>query len=267
MRGITLSKTSKYTLRGFEDSDENAIMQLFEKKFSNYGGYVPRTPEYWRWSCLERPDVEKEGIFVVVDQNETVAGYAVVGRSGTIWDFSYDPQMDILSMLLEASTRYLAEVGATSITLNSPSEDHVLNDLCKKLGFVAVPTPKMFLSIQNFRELILLLANSKKKELSKFNEVVLVKLKDSQFSMDNKLFLQITGAGIEVAENAQSYTIRLETDHISFSSMLFGVSSPTRLFLRSKLRVKPFWKTVTVLNLLSSLQMKTKWFFPLSDYG
>lgn len=94
-----------------------------------------------------------------------------------------------------------------------------------------------------------------------------MKLKDSQFSMDNKLFLQITGAGIEVAENAQSYTIRLETDHISFSSMLFGVSSPTRLFLRSKLRVKPFWKTVTVLNLLSSLQMKTKWFFPLSDYG
>ncbi|TET62287.1 hypothetical protein E3J49_08460, partial [Candidatus Bathyarchaeota archaeon] len=76
----------KYKIRSFEDGDENEIVQLFDRIYSDYGGFTLKTPEYWRWCCLKRPDVEKEGVFVVEDGDENVVGYAVVGGSGNIWE-------------------------------------------------------------------------------------------------------------------------------------------------------------------------------------
>ena len=262
--------TSEYTIRNFEDGDENEIMQIFESNFSNYGGYVPRTIKYWRWSCLERPDVERKGIFVVTNQSEAVVGYAVVGKSGHIWEFSYEPMADgetIVSMLLEASTIYLQQIGTTSIVFNAPSEDGVLSQVCNALGFVTVPSPRqMFLSIPNLRELVSLLAKTKNEEISKFNETVLVKLK-SGFQANEEFFMRINGKEIEIVEDAIPHTIQIEADYISFASMLFGMVSPSRLFLGFKLRVKPFWKTSLSLRLLRTLQITSNWYFPLSDYG
>jgi hypothetical protein len=264
-----MSRNSEYKLRVFEDGDEAAIVQLFEKKYAKYGGYVPRTSEYWRWACLQRPDVEREGIFVVVDRNEAIAGYAVAGRSGNIWEFSYNPESDgenVLRMLLDASTRYLDKVGATSITLNAPTEDHVLSEACRNLGFVAVPPPRMFLTVQNIPELVSVIAGSKKDELGKLSEVILVKLKDAKLHANDKFFIQINKGEIVVAA-ARSHTIQIETDQISFSSVLFGISSPLRLMVRLKIRVRPFWKVFTLIKVLSSLKINSRWFYPLSDYG
>lgn len=211
----------------------------------------------------------KKGIFVVTNQSEVVVGYAVVGKSGHIWEFSYDPTSDgetIVSILLEASTRYLIQIGTTSIVLNAPLEDGVLNQVCKTSGFVKVPSPQMFLSIPNLRELVFLLAKTKKEDLSKFDETVWVKLK-SGFSVNEEFFIQIIGKKIEVAEKAKSHTIQIETDYISFASMLFGMVRPSQLLFSLKLRVKPFWKAFVFLRLFRSLQIRTTWFFPLSDYG
>jgi len=46
----------KYKIRSFEDGDENEIVQLFDRIYSDYGGFTLKTPEYWRWGCLKRPD-------------------------------------------------------------------------------------------------------------------------------------------------------------------------------------------------------------------
>jgi len=267
-----LKKTGEFRVRSFEDGDEIEFLRLFDRMYVDYGGFTLKTPEYWRWCCLKRPDVEREGLFVVVDKkDENVVGYAVVGRSGNIWELCYDLGRDgeeIVSLLLGKVTRYLERVGTTSISFNAPREDHVMNHVCKELGFAVLPPRKMFLSVLNFRELVSLLVKSKKEDLlMRFDEVVLVKLKDAPFWVNDTVFIQISRDGVQVGDGAQSPTIRMETDVITFSSLLFGILSPFQSLIRLKLRVKPFWKTPTLLMLISSLRMKTTWFFPLSDYG
>jgi hypothetical protein len=106
--------------RKYEEGDETALASLFNKVYHGYAGFVPRTPEYWRWSCLDRPDVEKEGIMVVVNRGRIVA-YAVVGKSGNIWESCFDDAHDkkaLLSLVLERAIEYLTRVGSDLITLN-----------------------------------------------------------------------------------------------------------------------------------------------------
>lgn len=264
-------KTCKYKVRSFEDGDEIEIVRLFDRMYANYGGYSLKTPEYWRWCCLGRPDVEREGLFMAADRNENLVGYAIVGRSGNIWDLCYDPRSEgeeIVSLLLDEATRYLEKVGANSITFNAPKEDYVVNRVCRKVGFAVISPPKMFLSILDFRKLLSLLAKCKKEKLmTRFDEAVLVKLKNAPFWINDTVFIKISREGVQVGYEPQSPTIQMETDITTFSSLLFGIMSPFQSLIHLKLRVKPFWKTPTLLKLLSSLRLKTTWFFPLSDYG
>jgi len=264
-------KACEYKVRGFEDGDEIGIVRLFNRVYADYGGFTLKTPKYWRWCCLERPDVERAGLLVVVDGDENVVGYAVVGRSGNIWELCYGSLRDgeeIVSLLLDKATCYLESVGATSITFNAVREDDVFSSVCGKFGFSVLPSPQMFLSVLNFRKFISVLLNSKKEELAaKFDEAVLVKLKDAPFWIDDTIFIQISRGEVEVGDGGQSSTIRMETDVVTLSSLLFGISSPFQSLIRLKLRVKPFWKAFTLLRLLSSLRVNAAWFFPLSDYG
>jgi len=264
-------EVGEYKVRSFDDGDEVEIVRLFDRVYADYGGFTLKSPEYWRWCCLKRPDVEREGLFVVVEGDENIVGYAVAGKSGNIWELCYDPRRDgeeIASLLLDKCTRYLERVEATSITFNVPEEDHVLNKVCEKLGFAVFPPPQMFLSVLDFRKFISRLLNSRKKELmAKFDEVVLVKLKDAPFWIDNTVFIHISRDRVEVCDGAQSPTIRIETDVVTLSSLLLGILNPFKSLIRLKLKVKPFWKTPTMLRLVYSLQVKTPWFFPLSDYG
>lgn len=267
-----LKKACEYKVRSFKDGDEVEVVRLFDRMYEDYGGFALKTPEYWRWCCLERPDVEREGLFVVVDRkDENVVGYAVVGTSGNVWELCYDSGCDggeIVSLLLDRATRYLERVGATSIIFNALKGDHAVNQACRKLGFAVVPPPKMFLSVLSFRKLVSLLVNGKRDELmSRFDETFLVKLKDAPFWVDDTVYMKICRDGVHVGGGVQSPTVRAEMDFITFSSLLFGVLSPFEALVRLKLTVKPFWKTFTLLKLFSFLQVKTKWFFPLSDYG
>ncbi len=266
-----LKEACEYKVRNFEDGDEIEIIRLFNRTYANYGGFVSRTPEYWLWCCLKRPDVEREGLFVVTDENENIVGYAVVGRSGSIWELSYDPTQGgekILSLLLNESVGYLEKVGATSITFNAVIEDNVTRQVCKKLGFATLPSHEMFLSVLNFRELVFLLVRSKKEELmKKFDEVVIVKLNDVPFWVNGTIFIRISRDGVHVGNETQSHTIYMETDFITFSSLLLGILEPFKSLISLKLKVRPFWKIPTLLGLLSAMQIKGKWFFPLSDHG
>lgn len=59
---------NRYELRNFVEGDEEKIVKLFNDAYARFSGYVPRTVEYWRWCCLKRPDVRKDGIFLVFDK-------------------------------------------------------------------------------------------------------------------------------------------------------------------------------------------------------
>jgi hypothetical protein len=254
------------------DGDEIAIVQLFEKAYANYGGYSKKTPECWRWCCIKRPDVERNGIIVALDNDsKEIAGYVVAGKSGYLWELAYNPQSDgesIVSLLLDKATTYIESAGASSVNFNAPQKDRVIKRVCQKRGFVASEPPKMFLSVLNLRELVSLLADNKASELlQKYDETILIKIEDAPFWVDAAIFVHINKVGIKVGNESQVPTIQLGTDYTTFSSILFGNQSPFSAFVHAKLKIKPLSKIYTMLKVLSALQVNTAWFYPLSDYG
>jgi hypothetical protein len=265
-------ETGKYATRTFEDGDETALVNLFEKAYKNYGGYARETPESWRWCCLERPDVEKKGIIVALDQrNGNVVGYAVAGKSGNLWEIAYNLEEDgrkIVSLLLDNAVAYLQNAGASSINLNAPREDQIVKQVCMERGFALGSTPQMFLSILNFEELIALLAKDNESKLkSKYHETILIKTKDAPFWIKDTILLQVNRDGVKVDTAPQPYSIRIEADYVTFSSLIFRNISPFRAYISSRLKIEPFRKVPTALKLLSYLRVGSKWSYQLSEYG
>ena len=264
-------KKHSYAARNFQDSDKDEIMRLFDRTYADYGGYSLRTPEYWQWCCLDRPDVEREGIFVVVDQDRRIAGYSVIGKSGNIWELCYDRCLEgnkIVSLLLDTANQYLKQVGAVSIMVNGLREDEILQKACGKFGFTALPTPQMFISVLDFRRLVSLIMESKKRELANTSkESILVKLRDAPPWIEDQLLIKVGQENVRVSGSDEAHTIRLETDTSTFGSILLGLTSPLKCLCHLKLRVVPFWKTLTLIKILNLIRLDTEFFFPLSEYG
>ena len=268
---MVAKQVPQYVTRTYLEGDEVAIVNLFEKAYKNYGGYTLKTPEYWRWCCLARPDVEKESIFLVSNQNSNkLVGYAVVGKSGTVWELVYDPETDckeIVTLLLEQATEYLTNIGAPSVNFTAPQEEPIMKLVCKELGFTASLPPKMFLSVLSLENLFSTLAANKKKELMTFNESILIRVVAAPQWINSSVMLRLTPQGVEVEDNHNESSIQLQVDYFTLVSLLFGNISPFNAFIHSKLKVKPLHKIITTLKIFACMQIKATWTFQMSEYG
>ena len=263
---------SKYTLRAFQEGDEYKIISLFNEEYRKYGGIPTKTVPYWRWSYLQRPDVEVDGILIAQDEKAEIVGYTVIGKSGNIWEFCYNSEKDgkeIISLLLNNAIRYLNKVNAPSISLNAPINDHLLNQECQKFGFSTYSSPLVCLSIIDYQKLLTLIIDDKHLE-NQIKEKITIKLRNEQSPVQNPPVLTINAGKVQVASSINGNVnngIYLETDETTFSSLIFGNSSPFKSFMLSKLKIRPFWKFYSMLKFLSSMKLKPDWYLQLGDYS
>lgn len=264
-----LKKIGEYNIRTYEEGDETELASLFNNVYHGYGGFVPRTPEYWRWSCLDRPDVEKEGIMVVVNRGKIVA-YAVVGKSGNIWESCFDDVQDkkaLLSLVLEHAIEYLTRVGSDMATLNLPSQDSAARETCEKLGFSLLPPDVMFLSVADFKQFLELVCSSKKGRSSGLDGDFLIRFKNAPSWISPSIMIKFKNGQTEIENENKSYDVLIETDTATFTSLVFDTTRPLWALARFKLRVHPPWKLLRVLRLFSFMRLDDPWFLPRSDLG
>jgi hypothetical protein len=263
----------QYFIRTFENGDEVSIVRLFDKAYRNYGGYTRKTPENWLWCCLQRPDVERENVLLVsTRENNSIVGYVVIGKSGSLWELAYDPDSNgekIVALLLKKATEYLERIGASSVNFAFPLKDAVMKRACKKLGFTASLPPKMFLSILSLSTLLYLLANHKAMRLAKLNESIMITVENAPIWIKSPILIQIRNGKVTVEDqNVEQLTsIQLHTNYFTLALILFGNISPLNAFFHSSLKIRPISKILTVLKLLSQLQINNDWTFQMSDYG
>ena len=254
------------SVRTFRNGDEPAIVELFNNAYSGYGGFVPRTVEYWRWCCLERPDVEKNGIFLAFD-GERLCGYLVAGSSGNIWEFCVaDNDRDTAKTLLSEALGYLEKVGASSVSVNVPSDANIVEDLCEA-GFGEAFAARMFVTTLSPAALVQALVNPRKEVLMKKLDAEFgVQLRGVPYGASKEFSVKIHNASVEVEEGFPTKpSVIVELKFMDLLSVLFGCSNANRLLLTGKMRVKPFRKSGAVLTLLSAIRLRSSWFFPLSD--
>jgi predicted acetyltransferase len=254
-------------VRTFKEGDEDSIVKLFNTVHQDYGGFVPRTTEYWKWCCLERPDVDEKGTFLVCTEDEVLLGYLVAGSSGNIWEFCVSEDNQYVSeLLLAEATKYLDMLGASEITVNVPPTPGVRSALCAK-GFDEAAGTGLFATTLNPTALLQALIGPQETLLTKeFKDTFTVNLHDTPYGVNGTFSLKIENDSATVSPTPQQKnSIVIETEFMNFLSILLGESNPTQMLLTGKIKVKPFWKFHAVLKILQMLRLRDPWFFPLSD--
>lgn len=267
---IILMDEDGYVVRTYKEGDEKAFISLFNSVYKDFAGFVPRTPEYWRWCCIARPDVEKNGI-IVIEKEAEIIGYVVVGKSGNIWELCYNPayvSKTVVLKLLKWAIRYLEKVGGNSVTLNVPANDHVLIEVCEELGFVESLPPTMFISILDFQRFIAEVLHDRSKMLRKFNGAVSIRLRNCPDWCNETILLRIKDGNVSVkGENTDKAEFLVETDIQTITSCILGTTSCMKAIFSSRLKIRPFWKIRKFLRLISLLRIRDSWFSPSADFG
>ena len=262
-------KAEEYVTREFVKGDEEALTELFNSTRSGFIGFVPRTVEYWRWSCLTRPSVEEKGI-VVVTKDEEIVGYAVVGKTGDVWELSYNNQhlysKIIVEKLISFAVDYAMKVGADSVTLNEVVADKIVQKVCYDSGFVEAPSEQVFISVMDFPSLILFMLKSKKEALELEGTFLFI-IKNCPDWCTNQFAVQISKDGISLFEDLKEPEATIIIDIQTITSLVFGDKGSFRDSLILKVHVQPFWKIRKCLRMLSLLREDTPWFIPKADIG
>jgi hypothetical protein len=257
------------TVRSFRGGDEELVVGLFNKVYAGYGGYVPRTVEYWRWCCLRRPDVDERGVFLAFD-GERLCGYVVAGSSGNIWEYCVANGQEMAArMLLSEALKYLESLGVSSVNINVPRDAGVAAALAEA-GFGEVAPERMFITTLSPASLVRALVSSWKGGLfGASDEAFAVRLRGVPVGVGSEFSVKVGGGGkVEVSEGCLAEaSVVIDLGFLDFLSFLFDGSSAGRLLLAGRLRVRPFRKFRVALRFLSALRPTSSWFFPLSDFG
>lgn len=266
---ISAKGSNDVYLRNYLPGDEDSIISLFNSQNQGLGGFVPRTAKYWRWCCLQRPDVTTQGIQVAEREGQLV-GYIVVGNHGDVWEFCYDPRFGgetVASCLLEYALNYVRKLGDDSIVLNAYSDDQTVRKVCERLGFAESPSEPVFLSVLDLPELILAILKARIRREFK-GEVFWFHLRNCPPWITDSFGIMLTKNGAMILEKPDhSSQVTLDVEMSTLVAVIFGNKSIFRELLTSRIRFGHFWNVFKVIRFMSLLRVKSKWSMPRADNG
>lgn len=265
-----------YQIRQYRNNDEIELAKFFNGVYENYSGFVPRTPEYWLWCCLNRPTVEKEGI-CIVEEGDRIIGYAVAAINPygprvecEVLEFCYDPShgRPVVSKLFVWVSDYAKERKVDIVSLDLPDNDNLLRRIAGEFGFDEFPHPQPLIKIVDICHLVQKISESRRALLQDQNEIYQVQLLNTVANVNPKFTIQIDKGKVDVMPRIIGVaTVRIETDIDTLTSCIFGVSNVFKKILFRRLKIYPFWKISKVLKLFSALRLNDQWYIPRGDFG
>ena len=266
-RARLTDNTNEYTVRTYGQGDEAPLVLLFNSEHAGLAGFVPRTVEYWRWCCLERPDVDKNGI-LILEKESRIVGYVVVGRSGNVWEFCYDSSRDantIIRKMLDWAENYLRSIGSNSMVLNAYIKDPLVREACQDMGFAESPPETTFLSILDLPQLMREVLQAKNQLLDS-NEVFWFNLKNCASLRVDSFAIMLSKNDIVILDKPNHLSkVTIDVEMSTLVALIFGTKGVFRTLFSSKIRFDHLRNLFKVIWFIRLLQVKSDWFTPRAD--
>jgi putative sterol carrier protein len=266
----------KTVVRNFKDEDLGEIVNLFEDYHIKLAGFIPRTPETWKYLILDRPGISKDGIFVArLDEN--LVGYIVVGfktmqgaKVATIYELCAK-NMDIASKLLEVANNYAYEYNADYVLIQPPPTHNAVHECLRQCDFVKInePATKIMVTLINPTKILEVLAeifnernekDDRLKKLVRNDRKVLIK------AGENYVTLHVQEGKIRIKSGKEKGNMTLEMTPYNFLRIFLGLTSPLKAYLTGKLKIKGMLHNVTIFKLIKALQAHYDFYFPLTEH-
>lgn len=266
----------KIIVRNFKDEDAEEITKIFENFHVKFAGFIPRTPEIWKYLILDRPGVPKDGIFVA-QLDEKVVGYAVVGfkkmqgaKVATIYELCAK-NMVIVSKLLKVANNYAHQYNADYILVQPPPTHSAIHKCLRQCDFVKInePATKIMVTLINPAKILEKLAevfderkkkNDSLKKLVKNDGKLLIKVDE------NYVTIHIQKGKIRVRPGQEKANVTLEMTPYNFLRIFLGLTSFSKAYLTRRVKIKGILSNITIFKLIKALQPGYDFYFPLTEH-
>ena len=145
--------------RAYHPDDEAHLIALWNRAYAQYGGFVTRSIEHWRWSILSRPGVGPADILVAEGYRQ-ICAYAVLGPGGAVIEFAVAAQLNrwrrrrAFATLLQALEERARKRGDDLLTFASAATDLVTDNALRDSGYVVDRGDYFSLGVLNVAEFI-----------------------------------------------------------------------------------------------------------------
>ena len=266
----------KIIVRNFKDEDIGEIVRIFGDYNVKFAGFIPRTPEVWKYLILDRPGLSKKGIFVA-ELDEKVVGYVVVGfkkmggaKVATIYELCAK-NMVIASELLNVASNHAQEYNADYVLVQPPPTHSAIPKCLRRCDFVKInePATKIMVTLINPAKILEKLVdafNERKKEdkslerLVKNDKKLLVKVDG------NYITIHVKGGKIRVKPGKEEANVTLEMTSYNFLRIFLGLTSPLRAYFTRKVKIKGILPNIAIFRLIKALQPGYDFYFPLTEH-
>ncbi len=266
-------------LRTYQSGDESSLVELWKAAHTNVSGYVPKTPEYWKWCVIDRPGIEPEDIFIL-ERGKRIYAYAVLARkkdssgySGTILEFAIDPsasnsqRMKIAHDLITATEERSRLRGDELLNFGASSKDDIIVRALERRGYKPESQDVFQLVIV---DLLVLL----RQILSKRNSAMPSR-NSSSFRLDlqpgNYRYCPYKKVRIElhsdpvVEESTSDADYIVSTDLSTLADIIFRRDNFDNALRSDKIRVESEDCIEAVRYLFQTLRLKSEWYLPTVD--
>ena len=267
-------------IRSYRHGDEETLIDLWARAYGDYGGHVPKTPEYWRWCVLDRPGIDAEDI-VLLEREDTVIAYGVLGRKdtpigpeGTVLELAVEPSLSpaertrnvsrLISVLEERSRARGDEVFEASV----PSTERTLVKPFQTAGFKAEKSDSLQLVIVDVMRLMKQILDRRSAEIAvgAAGSFAFTFQQDEQRTLPlERIRIELCSAGVNIEESATDADYEVVATLSSVLDIILRRDEVDNVLRHGGIRVQPETGAEELARLLQLLVLRSNWYIPNID--
>ena len=268
------SGVDRFSIRHFESGDEEAIIALFNAAYQDYGGYVLRDTDHWRWNVLQRPGVEAENILLVVNGGGQARAYGVLSNRGSVLEFAVTPDAPSLlrrqmaAALLEGMETRGRVMGLDAINADLPRVDGPIREAAEAAGYRMEPAESLQLVVVDLVALLEEILRQRTGQLDGLDgRTVLLEMAPGRcrfLSHDRVRIRPGNPVTVEATTDPEPESISVGIDLTTLMGVVFQGDDPYELIRSGNVRVRRE-EHGPARALLNAMAVSAPWYIPRSD--
>ena len=261
-------------VRNYRPGDETALVALWNLAYASYGGYVPRTLEYWRWCILERPGVTPQDLFILQD-GRNISAYSVLDPKGTVLEFAVDPTLssrkreEIATQLIGALEERSRIRGDEVIQFDLPHTDEPIRSALQRTGYDEEKGGCLNMVIIDLAGLLTKILTHRLKRIPEgWSPTFFFEIQpgDYRFCPYRQLYIQIgPPVVIKTDSIAASADYIVKTDYSTLTDLIFRRTTVERAMASGCITFHPKSGAKDVETLMGLLPLDGSWYTPYAD--
>lgn len=261
-------------VRTFRHGDEVALNELWNMANEGHAGWVHRSPDYWYWLLVQRPDIGPDSLMVCEADLGEAVGYAALAASGAVVELVVTPTVPesaryrVATELLDALELRAHNASIEELDILVPRTDTAVCRAATSRGYRDRPMGNLQLSVVDAAALLrLVLATREPRDAGTATRLRLdLDAGQSRTAPVRQLWIDLgTEWTVMTVPCSWEPDAIVATDMTTLSRLALGDVSVESALSEGLVDVSPHTARQTAAHFLALVAPRQPWFIPRSD--